>query len=103
MLIGILGVMKAGGAYVPLEKGQPRRRLEYMVKDGGVEWVLVNKEGMGEWEMGGVDVVEMEGAGREGGWLAGWSEREERKKEREERKGGREEEIGRASCRERVE
>src|SRR5205085_2395346 len=90
--------------YVPLEKGQPRWRVEYMVKDGGVEWVLVDKEGLEEWEMGGVDVVEMEGAGREEGWLAGWSEgregrggREgrERREEKEKARGEGEEGGGR--------
>lgn len=35
-----LGVMKAGAAYVPLDAGFPPDRLEYMLRDSGVKYVL---------------------------------------------------------------
>jgi non-ribosomal peptide synthetase component F len=74
MMIGVLGVMKSGGAYVPLELGLPQERLEYMVKDAGIEWVLMEAEGMGKAPLKGVDVVLMDGAGRDKEWMEGYGE-----------------------------
>jgi amino acid adenylation domain-containing protein/FkbM family methyltransferase len=69
MLIALLGVLRAGAAYVPLEAGLPERRLEYMLEDSRVEWVLVESELMQELPLGGVDVVVMDGASTEADWL----------------------------------
>jgi amino acid adenylation domain-containing protein len=69
MMIGVLGVMKAGGTYVPLEPGLPRERVKYMMEDAGIEWVLVESEKMESLPLGGVDVVLMDGAGSDPGWL----------------------------------
>src|SRR5262249_40564207 len=40
MLVALLGVLKAGGAYVPLDPFNPKSRLEFMLKDSGVQIVL---------------------------------------------------------------
>jgi amino acid adenylation domain-containing protein len=69
MMIGALGVMKAGAAYVPLEPGLPRQRVEYMMKDAGVEWTLTETDLMGGMPVGGVDVVMMDGASTDPEWL----------------------------------
>ena len=69
MMIGVVGVMKAGAAYVPVEVGQPRQRLEYMLEDAGVEWVLVESEMVESLPLRGVDVVVMDGAASEPAWL----------------------------------
>ena len=45
MVVGMLGIWKAGGVYVPLEQEYPRERVEYMVKDAGVKWVLSRGSG----------------------------------------------------------
>ena len=74
MLIGVLGVMKAGGTYVPLEPGLPKERVEYMVGDAGIEWVLVDSASMGSLPLGGVDLVMMDGAGSDPGWLEEFEE-----------------------------
>jgi surfactin family lipopeptide synthetase A len=42
MAIGILGIIKAGGAYLPLPPDNPPERSEYMLKDGGVQVLLVH-------------------------------------------------------------
>ncbi|HSX59291.1 MAG TPA: amino acid adenylation domain-containing protein [Tahibacter sp.] len=39
-LIGILAILKAGGAYVPLDPNYPQDRIDYMLRDSGVELVL---------------------------------------------------------------
>ena len=54
---------------MPLEPGRPKERIEYMVKDAGIEWVLVESETMGSVPLGGVDVVVMDGAGSDVQWL----------------------------------
>jgi amino acid adenylation domain-containing protein len=40
MVIAFLGALKAGGAYVPLDPGYPEERLEAMVEEAGVEFVV---------------------------------------------------------------
>lgn len=41
-VIAILGIMKAGGAYLPIDSKCPIDRMNYMLKDAGVEIVLSN-------------------------------------------------------------
>jgi len=88
MLIGVLGVMKAGGVYVPLDPGLPRERLEYMMEDAGIEWVLAESGMMEGLPLGGVDVVVMDGAGSDAEWLAGEGEGRRRRGEKKEVKAG---------------
>ncbi len=71
MMIGVLGVMKAGGTYVPLDTGLPKGRLEYMLEDAGIQWVLVESGMMESLPFGGVDIVLMDGAGNDLEWLDG--------------------------------
>jgi D-alanine--poly(phosphoribitol) ligase subunit 1 len=42
MTLGILAIIKAGGAYLPLAPDLPPDRIGYMLKDGGVELLLVH-------------------------------------------------------------
>ena len=44
MIIGILGIVKAGGAYLPVSPDNPPDRIDYMLKDGGVKVLLVQKK-----------------------------------------------------------
>lgn len=42
MTLGILAIIKAGGAYLPVAPDLPPDRIGYMLKDGGVELLLVH-------------------------------------------------------------
>lgn len=44
MIIGILGIAKAGAAYLPVAPDNPPDRIDYMLKVGGVEVLLVQKK-----------------------------------------------------------
>src|SRR5438046_9725800 len=44
MIIGILGIVKAGGAYLPVSPDNPPDRIDYTLKDGGVNVLLVQKK-----------------------------------------------------------
>ena len=44
MMIGILGIMKAGGAYLPISPDNPQDRIDYILKDGGVRVLLVQRK-----------------------------------------------------------
>ncbi|MEV0001820.1 amino acid adenylation domain-containing protein [Micromonospora sp. NPDC050980] len=41
LIVGMLGILKAGAAYLPMDPRDPRRRLDLLAADAGVELVLV--------------------------------------------------------------
>ena len=43
MVIGILGILKAGGAYVPLDPSYPTERLQYMLQDSDLHYLLTEQ------------------------------------------------------------
>ena len=40
LVVGLLGTLKAGGAYVPLDPSHPPERLEHIIRDSGIRWIL---------------------------------------------------------------
>jgi amino acid adenylation domain-containing protein len=42
MIAALLGILKAGGAYVPLDPAYPPERLEFMVRDAGIEVIVAD-------------------------------------------------------------
>lgn len=54
MIFGILGIVKAGGAYLPVSPDNPPDRIDYMLKDGGVKVLLVQKKTAGRIVFGGL-------------------------------------------------
>jgi amino acid adenylation domain-containing protein len=44
MLVALLGILKAGGAYLPLDPYFPQARLDYMVKDSGVQVMVTHRD-----------------------------------------------------------
>jgi amino acid adenylation domain-containing protein len=53
MIIGILGIVKAGGAYLPVSPDNPPDRIAYMLKNGEVKILLVQKKTAGRVAFGG--------------------------------------------------
>src|SRR5262249_1844949 len=43
-VVALLGILKAGGAYLPLDPHQPAARLQYVLKDSGVQLVLTEEK-----------------------------------------------------------
>jgi len=43
MVIGLLGILKAGGAYVPLDPAYPAERLNYMLQNANLHFLLTQK------------------------------------------------------------
>ncbi len=54
LVVALLGVLKAGAAYVPLDPSYPADRLQYMVADSQVRWVIA---AAGDSWLDGVDGV----------------------------------------------
>ena len=44
MVVSILGVLKAGGAYVPLDLSSPKERVQFIIEDAGIQWMLVDTD-----------------------------------------------------------
>lgn len=44
MVIGILAILKAGGAFLPIDINLPDNRVQFMLEECHVEWVLVNTQ-----------------------------------------------------------
>ncbi|WDD98094.1 non-ribosomal peptide synthetase [Thalassomonas actiniarum] len=42
MLVAILAILKAGGAYVPLDPSNPQERLDYIIEDSGINYLLTD-------------------------------------------------------------
>lgn len=42
--VSFLGILKAGGAYQPLDPGYPPDRLQYMIKDSGMEILITGRD-----------------------------------------------------------
>jgi amino acid adenylation domain-containing protein len=44
MMVGLLGILKAGGAYLPLDPVTPEARLDLLIADASLEFVLTTSE-----------------------------------------------------------
>ncbi len=44
LAISVLGVLKAGGAYIPLDPGYPRERLDFILRDAGVQLLITQQK-----------------------------------------------------------
>ncbi|WP_281558224.1 non-ribosomal peptide synthetase [Thalassomonas sp. RHCl1] len=61
MLVAILAVLKAGGAYVPLDPAYPQARLEYMLADTGLKYVISQAElNASLFDSDKIEVIELE-------------------------------------------
>lgn len=40
MMVGLLGILKAGAAYLPLDPHYPAKRLQHMVQDSKINWII---------------------------------------------------------------
>ncbi|HEY6122370.1 MAG TPA: amino acid adenylation domain-containing protein [Pyrinomonadaceae bacterium] len=56
MMIGILGIIKAGGAYLPVSPANPPERIDFLLKDGGVNILLVHNQTAGKIRFEGLTV-----------------------------------------------
>ena len=54
MIIGALGILKAGGAYLPVPPDNPPDRIDYMLKDGRVNVLLVQTKTAGKIDFKGL-------------------------------------------------
>ncbi len=43
MMVGIYAILKAGGAYLPIDPEYPEARIDYMIKDSGIEYILTDR------------------------------------------------------------
>ncbi|GAB4200477.1 MAG: hypothetical protein Tsb002_36630 [Wenzhouxiangellaceae bacterium] len=44
MVIAVLAILKAGGAYLPLDPSYPESRLQYMIDDSRIRWLLSDSD-----------------------------------------------------------
>lgn len=44
MIIGIYAIIKAGGVYLPISSEYPAKRIEYLVQDSGIKYILTHNK-----------------------------------------------------------
>ncbi|MDJ0658845.1 MAG: amino acid adenylation domain-containing protein [Crocosphaera sp.] len=44
MVIGLLGILKAGGAYVPIDANYPQKRIDYLLNDAKIAFLLTEEK-----------------------------------------------------------
>ena len=44
MVLGVLAILKAGAAYLPIDPAFPQQRIEYILRDSGVDCLLVQSD-----------------------------------------------------------
>lgn len=69
MMIALLGVLKANAVYIPSEAGHSGERLNYVLQDAGVQWVLLNSKDHEKVAISGADVLLLDQAGQDPLWL----------------------------------
>lgn len=69
LMVALLGVMKAGAAYVPLDPDQSGHRLEHMIKQAGIELILVQSELMSKISLASIDVLVFDSTVLQNEWL----------------------------------
>ncbi len=45
MIVALLAILKSGGAYLPLDPGYPKNRLQYMIVDSGLSFIVTTTSG----------------------------------------------------------
>ena len=59
MVIAALSVLKAGGAYLPIDSSLPPARLEFMLRDAGIEVLITDDDSSEKLPKGGWQVVNL--------------------------------------------
>ena len=47
MIVSLIAIFKAGAAYLPLDKSYPAERIEYMINDSGVKFIITKRSDSG--------------------------------------------------------
>lgn len=62
--LALLGILKAGGAYLPLDPEYPHERLQWMVRDGRLKWILTKRREASTLQDVGASLIYLD----EGAW-----------------------------------
>ncbi|MEQ4305624.1 amino acid adenylation domain-containing protein [Plantactinospora sp. B6F1] len=60
LVVALLAVLTAGAAYLPLDPGHPRRRLAYLLADGGAELLVTTSRLRDRLDPAGCEVVDLD-------------------------------------------
>ncbi|KEO82561.1 non-ribosomal peptide synthetase, partial [Tumebacillus flagellatus] len=59
-ILALLGILKAGGVYLPLDPTYPRERLDYMIQDSGVRFVISQGSLVDSFDSSAFEVVDID-------------------------------------------
>ena len=61
MLVGLWGVLKAGAAYVPIDPAYPQDRVQYILNDTQMKFVLANRSTIDSISANASQIIDLEG------------------------------------------
>ena len=59
-VIGILGILKAGGAYAPLSREDPANRINFILGDSKIQFVVVDNASPGDFEFANSNIIDLD-------------------------------------------
>jgi len=60
MIISLIAVLKAGGAYVPMDTEYPDDRLEYMITDSNIDFLITHSSYSNKFEKYNLHIIEID-------------------------------------------
>jgi len=61
MLIALLAILKSGGAYVPIDPGYPRARIDLMIEDAQLGFVITTERIREQLSPGAANIISLDG------------------------------------------
>ena len=60
LMVSILAILKTGAAYLPIDSANPPERVQYILQDAGVRWVITDNSNSHQFQSAGVSTLNLD-------------------------------------------